>query len=738
MPIFEVKTADGKVFEVNAPDANAASQALQSVADFPRRAANMTHQQMVDAYRATKPGDMWGDFLASQIQKPMAGETPETAAKRAGGTGTTARVDMPTYAKSAATLLQGVPFVGEYADEGLGKVSELIGQRDQESATAAIRAAQADLAESNPKSAAALKFGGGLAGAAVGAGFVPWYMPQSLGMASLYGAGTGGLLGAAEGAVSGYGSGTDAESRKANAGERALIGGALGTIVGGAAPAVASGIGSGVRWGLDQLNVAQRARALGLSRPSYEHLVRQMEADGSLSGQGAANIAAAGPEAMLADAGPNAVNTLDVAVQRSGPAGNLATGRIEGRAARTSAQANDALDSALGVPRGIDTMQENIRTGTQAARQNAYDAAYSTPINYAHPQGQALEQMLPQIPADVLRTANRIMQVRREPQSAQLLIRQMPDGSVRLARLPDVRQWDYITRAMNELANGQEGRGALGGQTAVGAGFESWANDIRRTLRNLVPEYGTALNTAGDAIANRQALMFGERLLSPGTSRDEVARMLNGMTDVERRHMSAGVRSYIDEQLANVKRAITDNNMGAREAMKAVKDLSSRAAREKLTALLGRQEADTLFTQLDQAARGLELRAGVADNSATFARTSTNKMVEDAATGGILGRVRSGEPLNTGKEVWRSLLGGTDAANVARADRVFSELADVLTRQRVGNYGPQEILRDLQAISVANPRNAALARRFGNILGYPIAAPAAYQLGTQGLLGEGR
>jgi hypothetical protein len=132
-------------------------------------------------------------------------------------------------------------------------------------------------------------------------------------------------------------------------------------------------------------------------------------------------------------------------------------------------------------------MEENIRTGTAAARRNSYDSAYAQPIDYSVPEGQALEEMLPQIPPDVLRTANRIMQVRREPQSAQIILRQNPDGSVTVGRLPDVRQWDYISRAMNELAAGQEGTGALGGQTAIGSGFQNWARDIRGTLRGLVP-----------------------------------------------------------------------------------------------------------------------------------------------------------------------------------------------------------------------------------------------------------
>jgi hypothetical protein len=85
------------------------------------------------------------------------------------------------------------------------------------------------------------------------------------------------------------------------------------------------------------------------------------------------------------------------------------------------------------------------------------------------------------------------------------------------------------------------------------------------------------------------------------------------------------------------------------------------------------------------------------------------------------------------KQVIRGLLGGTEADNLARQDEVYSELARALT----GN-NPQQVLRNLQRIATANPRNAAIARTIGSLLGYPVMAPAAYQAGTQALLGVER
>lgn len=736
MPIYELETPDGKTFEVEAPDANAAVQALQSLVapapqDLVRRASGMTREQMVNAYRATRPGDPWGDYLATRIQQPMAGESQAEAELRSGGQGSTERVEMPGYAKAAATFLQGVPFVGEYMDEGLGWLAGKTGIQDEQSATRAIRAAQGDMDESAPSSALALRIGGGLTGSLVGAGALPWYMPQTLGMKALYGAGVGGGLGATEGAVSGFGSGTTQDERSRNAGTRAVIGGLLGTAVGGVSPFIAEGASRAGRAILDRFNVAREARQAGLSRPSYEILTRAMDADGSLTGVGAQRIAAAGPDGMLVDAGPNAETLLDVAMQRSGPAANAARDAVETRATRAGATVNSALDAALGPPRGMDTMETGIREGSAPSRRAAYDAAYAAPINYSDPAGQRLESLLARVPGDIISKANRLMQIEGE-RSRQILARIAPDGSVVYERLPDVRQLDYITRAINLAAESGEGAGALGGQTALGRAYQGLSRELRQTARILVPEYGAALDTAAEPIAARQALLFGERMFSQSTTRDEVASALAGMSQAERRQVAAGLRSYIDEKLANVTRALTDNNMDAREAIKAVKDLSSRANREKVSALLGAKQAESLFAQVDQAAKSLELRANMATNSKTFVRTDTDRTVREASTGGIGGAIRAGEPITTTKQVLQGLLGGTELDNLARQDRVYSEIARALTSKN-----PQSILQNLQQIARKNPQNAAIAKTVGNLLGYPIFGPAAYQIGTQGLLGAG-
>src|SRR5690606_4306882 len=139
----------------------------------------------------------------------------------------------------------------------------------------------------------------------------------------------------------------------------------------------------------------------------------------------------------------------------------------------------------------------------------------------------------------------------------------------------------YITRALNDLAEAGEGSGALGGQNALGRAYQNLSREIRDTLRDLVPEYGTALETSADPIRRSKAVELGSRLLSRGMTRDQVSEAVRGMTGPERQALAQGVRSQIDDAMANVTRSVQDGDMPAREAIKALRDLSSRANREK-------------------------------------------------------------------------------------------------------------------------------------------------------------
>ena len=524
--------------------------------------------------------------------------------------------------------------------------------------------------------------------------------------------------GAVMGGIYGLGSGVGMEDRLSQGALNAGIGGAVGAAV----PVVAQGVSSGYRSIMDRRAAGQAAERAGSTPEVARLLTEVMEADGTLGQQGARNMYRAGNEAMLVDAGPNARQTLDGVIQRGGRGAVVAGDRISERVGRGARDLTNVLDQSLGSPQGVHTAREAIRTGTAGARGAAYDDAFSRAIDYAAPQAREIEEIVRgRVPASAVRRANELMRLE-GVQSRQILANIADDGTVTFERLPDVRQLDYITRALNDVASEADGAGKLGGTTALGRAYENLSRDIRSRLRNLVPEYGTALDTAADAIERANALRIGDRALSPSVPRDEFASTLRGMSQGERQNVAQGIRSRIDEKLANVTRAVQDGDMDAREAIKGLKELSSRAAREKVTAVIGDEPANRLFQELDRITTSFELRAAVSQNSKTFARQATDEMIKTQAAPGVVGTAARGKPLNAGQRIIQALTGQTDEAVRSRETALASQIAELLTRPANQAIPAFRAMTDYSAQTAANQLRANEIARLvssGQRLVYP-------------------
>lgn len=177
---------------------------------------------------------------------------------------------------------------------------------------------------------------------------------------------------------------------------------------------------------------------------------------------------------------------------------------------------------------------------------------------------------------------------------------------------------------------------------------------------------------------------------------------------------------------------ITDPNTDAREAMKLVKDTSSRANREKLGLVLGRARADALLQEIDRAGAALTLRGAVARNSDTAIRQSIQGAVRDEAAPGIVREAAGemGNPLEGGRAVTR-FLAATDPRSMDRKQRaMFAEIADALTRVR----GPEArdalaaVRRSMSGQEMTEQDIAKVGELVGSTIGQTL-----YQTGTQAI-----
>ena len=723
MPTFQIELGNGAKYEVEAPDERMAATGL-----------------FEELYRTWSPDDLemykiknrdgFSDFIIDKRAAPKDGETQaEYEKRRYGGRNTegAAWARSNPVAAGAATLLQGVPFAGEWSDEALGNVASVLYGGDAEQYTNVVRGGREQFAVNNPKSATGLQIGGAIAGTLPALAVAPWSAaPASSSLAAriLGGAALGTVGGAAEGAVSGYGAGTDSASRSQMAADRSITGAALGGVLGGALPAVGSALRNTAAPISDFFTTRRPMRDMGLDRPSYEILERATAADEALAGPGAVNIARGGPGAMIADAGPSTANLLDAALQKSGPSVGVGRRRVEQRAAGAFNNVTNALDSTLGPYQGVATAERVSRETTAGARSAAYNAAYNKRIKFGTPNTRTLQALLRRVPQSAIDKANDLMRL--EGYRNQVVGGFIDsNGRFKLKYQPSVRQIDYITRGLNQVAEAGEDAGKLGGRTDVSRALSNLARDIRLQARNIIPEYGVALDTAATPIQSRNAMRLGEAFKN--MTRSEFAEELRGMTAAEIRSVRSGVRAQLDEAIALTRRAMTDVNMDARQAATALRELSSPAAREKISMILDPQDAARLFAQLDEASSAIELRANLAQNSKTMARQDMADTVRAVNEGTLASSLRRGETGGLLKRLWQAASGGRPIDDQMREDEIYSQIVEFLT----GPRGPdaQRRLQLLRDVAANGPAGQALANRIANDIA-AIGAVGTYTAGV--------
>jgi hypothetical protein len=507
-------------------------------------------------------------------------------------------------------------------------------------------------------------------------------------------------------------------------------GGTIGAAVGAVATPIGAGVGRLARRVGDYFAAAPARAELGVGQPAVDAVQRGLASDAAFAGgQGAGNIARAGPYGMPADAGPTTAGMLDEAISSGGPGALTGRNAVTARGTAAKDTLNTALDSALGPPIGVETAQLGINAAGKPVRQAAYEAAYNKPIDYSSPGGRELEELLKRAPRAALEHANEMMR-NKGYVSRQILADVADDGTVTYRSVPDMLQVDYIKRGIQQLAKTGEGTGMLGGRSDIGASRMGLASEIRDKARDLVPEYGHALRVAGDDIGQVEAVQFGANLLSSTVPRDVARREIAAMSPHDRAAMMQGIRSNIDDQVANVRNYVSNPNYDAKQASAALKDLNSQQAREKLAMVVtDPAQLAALQREIEIATSSAELVANMAANSKTAGRGVTREARQTAGEPGAVGSALEFRPWQALQRFGQMFTGRTPQENLAAQDRVGGEIADLLTRQRdpaTGRSVVDAIEGILPGLARSGERSRALSAIPGIMLPPEVEAARQY------------
>tara|TARA_R110000851_G_scaffold308955_1_gene468160 strand:- start:130 stop:2373 length:2244 start_codon:yes stop_codon:yes gene_type:complete len=631
-------------------------------------------------------------------------------------------------------FVRGVPFVGEYVDEAVGKISPKAGE--------AMRRTTEAMQRQRPGETTALNVGGGIAGSvplALAGG--PALIEKARGMGRGARVAIGGLLGAigggTEGAISGYGSGENPEDRLANARSRGIAGGALGGILGGSGPLVADGAGA----------LAEKAgnvyRGIGNSKVSREMGVSPQAADvlrGTFEGtdptMSAATIARAGDNAMIGEVSPASRGLLDALAVRGNQARNVVNAAVDERVTTTNATMRGALDDAFGpTPAGIRSAADEIASRTGPGRKAAYDAAYLTPIDYASSGGRNIEDVFSRVPNPILKASieaanEEIMSNKalRDAGIRQILADVADDGAVTFRDLPTVPQLDQIKRGLQSVA--YRNTDTFGRLNPDGARYNRLAGELRDATIDATGgangAYAKAVAAGGDKIAEDEALKLGSGIFTERVKREDVAQMMKNANETVRESARVGIRQQADEIMAQTRRVASDPNVTARQVNSVLGPLSAETTRTKLSLVLGESEYKNLFRQVDEMSEAFNLRAAVSENARTAGRIVAEGRLKDATSPNVVQQLMGGEAVDAAKSTVQLLTGETKTSQALRTDNVAEELARYLTQQR--GETAQAAVRYLSQVSEGRNLTQAQANFVANTLamtGYFAGTPAS-------------
>ncbi|WP_157083725.1 hypothetical protein [Bradyrhizobium manausense] len=541
-------------------------------------------------------------------------------------------------------------------------------------AVARIRERQRNAAEDHPIAYNASQIGGSFLPASkivkgVGTG-------ATLAGAVVRSAAAGGIIGGITGAGDANGDLTD---RAIGAAEGAPV----GVVLGGAAPVVGHAVGKGISAVMNREGTAGTAAG---------KVLNALERDGVTPANLQSRLDAIGPQAMIADVGPNAMQQAAVIAASPGAGQQTIRAAIEARNAGASGRVTNAVNGVMGGPVNYGQIESSIIQRRSNAARPLYDQAYQIP--------------LPPIPE--------VQEVLNTPTGRAAAAR-----AARLSRdegIPfdpnSVRGVDLIKRTLDDVVS----MGQRTGRNNEARIIANLRDRLVSAVDNQVPEYAMARDAYAGESAIRDALQAGRNLFSDSLSPQQIGDQLVGMTAGERDAFLQGARAQIQTIMGT-----------ARNDSSRVRQLLQKGFnQEKLEMVLGPQAANDLMRQVGFETTAANTSHRVIGNSETAARVAGREDLTPGSSGlGIRDSFAAGGMMGAARGVGLKLMDrAIEAVQTGRQRAIEGAMADILTLQ-----GPDR-QRAIDAVIRAaqqRDRSGTLARQVRNLAsGAALSGSAPY------------
>jgi hypothetical protein len=664
MPDFELTAPDGSKYKVTAPDEAGAYNAFKRLQNTPRYQEPPI--QLEPGERVLSLGQKLSDTPPSDQPSSTGGTSQADALVRSVYSGATMDFGDRISALEAASGLPEAPaalgpintlYNATRLSTGVGRrIAETLaphifgtgGEEAYNQKFAEERAANEEARRTYPKTTLA----GSLIGGALTVPLLPELAPfrlaagatealpvakQALNLAT---------AGAGFGAATGAGSAPDIASMPAEAGKGAVIGALAGPLVGGAAE------GAGKIGGM----IAQHVQASRNPQAVADPMVARRLAADARPGETAMDVARRAETEMTAAQRqpiPQQMTMVDVAGPKTQSLGGVFSRdpyEAGSRATRffrerhfganphdpysgdsMAGRINDAIEQTFGANPRVGQTLKNMAQVRKMKGVVLWQKAFNKRLNYDTPQGQELMSILERIPPEAKGFANRILSAEDKP-GAQMIWKQNDKGEFELAAVPNLRQWQYIKRALTATIKGASTPGEL-----KHAYTEGLLNPMLKNLDELVPEYKAArMVWAGDS-EMMDALELGKDHFNARNSiiAEDIAPQFNALSPGEKEMYRAGASQALRDKVNTAPKAadITKQIFNSRNDAKKV-DIIAPTPRDRafLTQFLA-NESKTF--ESGAAAIGNSATAGrIADDLSAGAKVAEmSKMTAQAASG---------------------------------------------------------------------------------------------------------
>lgn len=576
-------------------------------------------------------------------------------------------------------VLEGAPVAGPYLKSGAENVSASLGSLTSGRPQADVLSEIRGNVEADEAAFPGTNTAGNVTGAIAGT------LPLVAAAPSAFGAGGGGLLSRTlASTLSGVGiGGLDAAVRSEGDPEAIKSGIIWGGGLGALGPAVGKAVGAGTS------ALASRF-APGASKAE--------QAFGRAAGADAvddigARLAAAGPDAMPMDLGPNLQRQAGALAATPGRGQEVVRSAIAARQAGSGGRVASALDDALGQSVDTVALADDIMSKASQKADPIYKAAYQKPVPFT----QELETLLkrPTV-GKALQEAKRLAADDEtfDAGTRGWFADVADDGAVNITRTPSVYELDMTKRALDDLYTAARKSGG-NNQARI---IDQQRKNLIRLVDENVPEYASARKTYAGPASVKEAMEEGQEAFKSNVTPNQLRTQLLKMGDAEKEAYTQGARAAVSDIMGTARN----------DALAARNTFMKGYNKEKLELIVGKDQAAKMLKSLDFETTAAGTRDVVTGNSETAARLAAQQEV--GAGTKQPGLIRSFDISKPGDVLARmsdKVLGG---ARSAAQNKLNEELARLLTGD------PASATRAINMVQAAQKRGDISAARAREII----------------------